>query len=59
MYYLYRKKYYLKKNVRFKDVDVSQDQYAARDMVRKNEKQEFPEIWIYNYPVLGFMNVKN
>jgi glutaredoxin len=48
-----------KKNVRFKDVDVSQDQYAARDMVRKTEKQEFPEIWIDDYPVLGFMKVKN
>lgn len=48
-------KRYLKQNqVRFQDVDVSKDPSAARDMVRKTGQQGVPQIWIDNYPIVGF-----
>lgn len=50
-----RVKSYLKENhIRFIDVDVSRDQKAAKDMVRKTGQQGVPQIWINNIPVVGF-----
>ena len=50
---------YLKENkVKFREVDVSRDQKAARDMVRKSGQQGFPQIWINNYPIVGFDKAK-
>ena len=50
---------YLKENnVKFKEVDVSRDQKAARDMVRKSGQQGVPQIWINNYPIVGFDKAK-
>jgi len=48
-------KSYLKQSgFNFKDIDVSRDQKAAKDMVRKTGQQGVPQLWIDNYPVVGF-----
>ncbi|MBT5420671.1 MAG: NrdH-redoxin, partial [Candidatus Cloacimonetes bacterium] len=44
--------------IRFKDVDVSRDQRAARDMVRKTGQQGVPQMWINNRPIVGFDKAK-
>lgn len=50
---------YLKKNkIRFTDVDVSRDQKAARDMMRKTGQRGVPQMWIDNQPVVGFDKAK-
>ena len=50
---------YLKKNkIRFTDVDVSRDQKAARDMMRKTGQRGVPQMWIDNRPVVGFDKTK-
>ncbi len=52
-------KSYLQSNgVRFKDVDVSRDTDAARDMIRKSGQQGVPQTWIDNKPVVGFDKAK-
>ncbi|MDP8267233.1 MAG: glutaredoxin domain-containing protein [Candidatus Tenebribacter davisii] len=52
-------KSYLKgNNIRFKDIDVSRDQKAARDMIRKSGQQGVPQMWINNHPIIGFDKVK-
>jgi len=38
------KKYFREKGIRFKDVDVSRDVAAARDMVRRSGQQGVPVI---------------
>ena len=46
---------YLKKNkIDFKNIDVSKDQQAARDMVRKTGQMGVPVILINNKPIVGF-----
>jgi len=61
-------KSYLKENrIRFTNVDVSRDEKAARDMIRKTGQQGVPQMWINNVPVVGFdknkidrlLNIKN
>ena len=48
-------KSYLKENkIRFTNIDVSRDEKAARDMVRKTGQQGVPQMWINNVPVVGF-----
>lgn len=48
-------KSYLKENkIKFKDIDVSRDQKAAQDMMRKTGQQGVPQMWINNVPVVGF-----
>ena len=48
-------KSYLKENrIRFTNVDVSRDEKAARDMIRKTGQQGVPQMWINNVPVVGF-----
>jgi glutaredoxin 3 len=48
-------KQHLKKhNIRFKEIDVSKDERAARDMVRRTGQQGVPVTLIGNRPVLGF-----
>ena len=52
-------KSYLKENkVRFKDIDVSMNQSAARDMIRKSGQQGVPQMWINNRPIVGFDKAK-
>lgn len=48
------KQYFRQQGVRFKDVDVSRDQAAARDMVRRSGQQGVPQILIGNKVVVGF-----
>ncbi len=48
-------KQYLKKHkIRFRDIDVSRDQSAAKDMVRRTGQQGVPVILINNRPIVGF-----
>lgn len=48
------KDYLKENNVRFKEIDVSKDTIAARDMIRKSGQQGVPQMWINNVPVVGF-----
>ena len=52
------KSYFRQKNVRYTDVDVSRDQAAARDMVRRSGQQGVPVIDIGGQLVLGFNRPK-
>ncbi|MEA1972382.1 MAG: glutaredoxin domain-containing protein [Candidatus Cloacimonadota bacterium] len=52
-------KSYLKQNrIRFKDIDVSRDQRAAKDMMRKTGQQGVPQTWINGRPIVGFDKTK-
>jgi glutaredoxin 3 len=48
------KKYLKEKGVLFKEVDVSKNASAARDMVHKTGQQGVPQLWIDNRPIVGF-----
>lgn len=52
------KQYFRQKGIRFKDVDVSRDPVAARDMVRRSGQQGVPVIDIGGRIVIGFDRVK-
>jgi len=48
------KKYLREQGIRFKDVDVSRDQAAARDMVKRSGQQGVPVLDIGGKIVVGF-----
>lgn len=48
------KRYFREKRIRFKDIDVSRDQSAAKDMQRRTGQTGVPVILINNRPVIGF-----
>lgn len=48
------KEYLNKKNIRFKEIDVSKDAKAAQDMIRKTRQQSVPQLWIGGRAVVGF-----
>lgn len=48
------KKYLREQGVKFKDVDVSRDQAAARDMVRRSGQQGVPVLDIGGKIIVGF-----
>ncbi|RMD93036.1 MAG: NrdH-redoxin [Calditrichaeota bacterium] len=48
------KQYLQQKRVRFKEVDVSRNQAAARDMVRRTGQMGVPVVLIDNRPIVGF-----
>ncbi len=48
------KSYFRQKGVKFKDVDVSRDAAAARDMVRRSGQQGVPVIDIGGKVIVGF-----
>lgn len=48
------KKYFREKGIKFKDVDVSRDMAAARDMLRRSGQQGVPVIDIGGKIVVGF-----
>jgi glutaredoxin-like YruB-family protein len=52
------KKYFREKGIRFKDVDVSRDPAAARDMIRRSGQQGVPVIDIGGKIVVGFDRLK-
>ncbi|MCP5054776.1 MAG: NrdH-redoxin [bacterium] len=48
-------KQHLKKhNIRFKEIDITKDQRAAKDMVRRTGQQGVPVTLIQNRPIIGF-----
>jgi glutaredoxin-like YruB-family protein len=48
------KQYIQSKGFSYKYIDVSRDEKALRDMVSKTGQQGVPQIWIDNYPIVGF-----
>lgn len=48
------KRYFRERGIRFRDVDVSRDPAAARDMVRRSGQQGVPVIDIGGRIVVGF-----
>ena len=48
------KKYFREKGVKFTDIDVSRDQAAARDMVRRSGQMGVPVIDIGGRIIVGF-----
>jgi glutaredoxin 3 len=52
------KKYFREKGIKFRDVDVSRDMSAARDMMRRSGQQGVPVIDIGGKIVVGFDRVK-
>lgn len=52
------KSYFRQKGVQFRDIDVSRDMAAARDMVRRSGQQGVPVIDIGGKIVVGFDRAK-
>jgi glutaredoxin 3 len=52
------KQYFRERGIRFRDVDVSRDQTAARDMVRRSGQQGVPVIDVGGRIVVGFNRAK-
>ncbi|MCG3211756.1 MAG: hypothetical protein FOGNACKC_05402 [Anaerolineae bacterium] len=48
------KRYFREHNIKFRDVDVSKDPVAARDMVRRSGQQGVPQIDIGGRIIVGF-----
>ncbi len=48
------KQYFREHQVKFRDIDVSKDQSAANDMVRRTGQSGVPVILIDNRPIIGF-----
>lgn len=48
------KKYFREENIKFRDVDVSRDPLAARDMLRRSGQQGVPVVDIGGKIVVGF-----
>lgn len=48
------KRYLREKGFRFRDVDVSKDERAAKDVVRRTGQMGVPVILINNRPIVGF-----
>ena len=48
------KRYLRERSIRFKDVDISKDEAAARDVVRRTGQQGVPVIQIGSALVVGF-----
>jgi glutaredoxin len=48
------KQHLKKNNIRYKEIDVTKDDRAARDMVRKTGQQGVPVTLINNRPIVGF-----
>ncbi|MCL4469221.1 MAG: NrdH-redoxin [Deltaproteobacteria bacterium] len=48
------KQYLTEHRIRFKEVDISRDQQAARDLVRRTNQMGVPVTLINNRPIVGF-----
>jgi len=48
------KQYLRSRNIIFRDIDVSRDQAAAMEMMRKSGQQGVPQLWIDGKVVVGF-----
>ncbi len=52
-------KSYLRSNkIRFKEIDITKDEKAAKDMVRRTGQQGVPVLLINNRPIVGFDKTK-
>jgi glutaredoxin 3 len=52
-------KSYLRSNkIRFKEIDITKDEKAAKDMVRQTGQQGVPVLLINNKPIVGFDKTK-
>jgi glutaredoxin 3 len=52
------KQYFNEKKIKFTEVDVSRDQHAAQDMMRRTGQMGVPVILINNRPIVGFDKTK-
>jgi len=52
------KRYFKENRIRFREIDVSKNEAAARDMQRKTGQTGVPVILINNRPVVGFDKTK-
>ena len=52
------KRYLREHRIKFRDIDVSRDQKAAQDMVRRTGQGGVPVILVNNKPIIGFDRVK-
>ncbi|PKN80609.1 MAG: NrdH-redoxin [Candidatus Cloacimonetes bacterium HGW-Cloacimonetes-1] len=52
------KQYIKQKGYTYKDVDVSKDERALQDMIRKTGQQGVPQLWINGKAVVGFDRAK-
>lgn len=48
------KQHFKKHQIRFKEIDISRDESAARDMVRRTGQRGVPVTLINNRPIVGF-----
>ncbi|MCL5792033.1 MAG: glutaredoxin family protein [Deltaproteobacteria bacterium] len=48
------KQYLSEHRIRYKEVDVSRDQQAAADLVRRTNQMGVPVVLINNKPIIGF-----
>lgn len=48
------KRYFREHKVRFKEIDVSRDQRAAKDIVKMTGQMGVPVVLIDNRPIVGF-----
>ena len=48
------KRYFRERRIKFRDIDVTRDQRAAKDMVRRTGQSGVPVILINNRPIVGF-----
>ena len=52
-------KSYLRQNkISYTELDVSRNQRALKDMIRKSGQSGVPQMWIDNRPVIGFDKAK-
>lgn len=52
------KRYFKENRIRYREVDVSKNEAAARDMQRKTGQTGVPVIIINNRPIVGFDKTK-
>ena len=52
------KNYLSQNHIRYKDIDVSRNVNAARDMVAKTGQQGVPQMWVNGKPIVGFDKAK-
>ena len=52
------KRYFRENKIRFRDIDISKNEAAARDLQRKTGQTGVPVIFINNRPIVGFDKAK-
>ena len=52
------KRYFKENKIRFREIDISKNETAARDIQKKTGQTGVPVIFINNLPVVGFDKVK-